>query len=249
MSDRDEFLRNIRSALGRCPGYKFGRPPDETALSMDSASVSSRAAGIRLQMVERGSELLSELTESSEEAGWIVKHAATPVAAREYIVDLARDLKARSVVRSSHTVLDKLALEPAFDSFGVTLQMAGVDEESDKPLEAQRAVIRRNSIEADVGVTGVEYAIAETGSCVIVARKGVSRLVSLTPPVHIAVVKLGQVLPSLDELFTLRREQSMVDHLEPYLNIISGPSRSADIEQTIVTGVHGPREAHMVFLD
>ena len=94
----------------------------------------------------------------------------------------------------------------------------------------------------------MDYAIAETASCVLLARKGVSRVVSLLPPVHIAVVESGQVLPSLDELFTLRRQDFMRGDLGSYMNLISGPSRSADIEYKIVTGVHGPGEVHMVLL-
>ena len=103
-------------------------------------------------------------------------------------------------------------------------------------------------IEAGIGLTGVDYAIAETGSCAIIARQGASRLVSLLPPVHVAVVELGQVLPSLDELFALLRERFGEGDAESYMNIITGPSRSADIEYQLVTGVHGPGEVHMVIV-
>ncbi len=248
MSNRDEFIDNVRRALGRRSGDRPDQPPDETALSRDAASVASRAAAVLSQMKARAKELASDLTESAEKAGWTVRSAGTPDDARDYVMGVARDLEARSVVRSSHAVLDTLGLDPAFAASTITLRLAAVHDESDGPLEAQRAAIRESAIEADLGITGVDYAIAETGSCVIVARKGVSRLASLTPPVHIAVVEVGQVLPSLDELFTLRRQRAMAEGLEPYVNIITGPSRSADIEQTIVTGVHGPREVHMVIL-
>ena len=89
---------------------------------------------------------------------------------------------------------------------------------------------------------------AWTGSCVIIPREGVSRIVSLVPPVHIAVVEKGQVLDNMDELFALRRNDFNHGNLDSYLNIISGPSRSADIEYTLITGVHGPGEVHMVLL-
>ena len=115
--------------------------------------------------------------------------------------------------------------------------------------ETQRKALREQALRSDIGITGIDYAIAETGSVAIVARKGVSRLVSLVMPVHIAVVMRGQVLPSLDELFTLRRHDFNQGNLGSYMNIITGPSRSADIEQTIVKGVHGPREVHMVLVD
>ena len=78
---------------------------------------------------------------------------------------------------------------------------------------------------------------------------GVSRAVSLLPPVHVAIVEAGRVLPSLDELFTLRRSDFLNGTMGSYMNIITGPSRSADIEYTIVKGVHGPGEVHLVLLD
>ena len=81
--------------------------------------------------------------------------------------------------------------------------MALGDDEQAHVRDASRADFRQKAISADIGITGVDYAIAETGSAVLLPRKGVSRVVSLVPPVHIAVVESGQVLPSLDELFTL----------------------------------------------
>ena len=106
-----------------------------------------------------------------------------------------------------------------------------------------------------MGITGADYAIAETGSVVVLPRRGLSRLVSVVPPVHVAIVRPEDVLGDLDDLFALRRlefhrngTQGNAD-LGSYMNFITGPSRTADIEQTIVVGVHGPREVHMVLLD
>ena len=117
-------------------------------------------------------------------------------------------------------------------------------EDSGPSNQELRAMAER----ADIGITGVDYAIAETGTCVLIPSAGVSRLVSLLPPVHIAIVTRGQVLPSLDELFTLRRRNFLDGKLGSYMNLITGPSRSADIEYTLVTGVHGPGEVHMVLV-
>ena len=103
---------------------------------------------------------------------------------------------------------------------------------------------------SDIGITGVNYAIAETGSVVVLPQKGVSRLVSLMPQIHIAIVKSNQVLERLEDLFLLRRIAFMrgKDPLN-YMNFITGPSRTGDIEQTIIVGVHGPKEVHMLILE
>ena len=75
-------------------------------------------------------------------------------------------------------------------------------------------------------------------------------MVSLGPPVHLAIVNSQEIVDTLDDVFLLRR----LDYLRnggdmgSYLNFISGPSRTADIEQTLVVGVHGPKEVHMVIL-
>ena len=142
-----------------------------------------------------------------------------------------------------------MQIESAFAGTEIELTTMQIGEEAGpSEREGARQSMREKAVTADLGLTGADYAIAETGSCVLLAGKGVSRLVSLLPPVHVAVVERGQVLPSLDELFTLRRRDFLQGDLRSYMNIISGPSRSADIEQTLVKGVHGPGEVHMVLL-
>jgi L-lactate dehydrogenase complex protein LldG len=66
--------------------------------------------------------------------------------------------------------------------------------------------------------------------------------------VHIAIVEKGQVLPSLDELFTLERADLLNGTLAGSMNLISGPSRTGDIEATIIKGIHGPVETHMLLV-
>ena len=85
---------------------------------------------------------------------------------------------------------------------------------------------------------------------VLLTRKGLSRLVSLVPPVHVALVRPQDVIETLDDFFLLRRLQYHREggEMGSYLNFITGPSRTADIEMTLVVGVHGPKEVHLVLL-
>jgi L-lactate dehydrogenase complex protein LldG len=90
---------------------------------------------------------------------------------------------------------------------------------------------------ADIGITSADYVLGDTGTLVMLASPREARLVSLLPPAHIAVVPKERILTGLDELFAILPEpatqtSSMV--------LITGPSRTADIEQILVRGVHGP---------
>ena len=184
---------------------------------------------------------MAALEESAARAGCVVRRMETPSEAGEYAAAVAAEHRAGSVVRTAHPVLDEIGLPEALESRGIML--FGPDGG-----EPDRQALREKTLAAAVGVTGVDYAVAETGSVVLVARRGVPRLASLLPPVHVAVVTGGQVLPGLDELFALRRREMLRSPGRDYVNVISGPSRSADIEYTLVTGVHGPGEVHLVLV-
>jgi L-lactate dehydrogenase complex protein LldG len=87
------------------------------------------------------------------------------------------------------------------------------------------------------------YALADPGSVVLAASPEEPRTKSLLPEIHLTIVSEDRVLPGLDELFA-----KVGPALPSSLAIISGPSRSADIEQILVLGVHGPREEHVVIV-
>ena len=243
MTERDAFFATIRQALGRAPG---DGSPDDAALLPDSTALDERAAAILDDCRTRSADLLAGLEESATRAGCIVRRVESPLEAGDYAASVAAEHGARSVVRTAHAVLDEIGLHGALEARGIGL--FGPDAGGAGTGRPERQALREKTLDAAVGVTGVDYAVAETGSAVIVARPGVARLASLLPPVHVAVVKSGQVLPGLDELFALRRRDMLRSPGRDYVNVISGPSRSADIEYTLVTGVHGPGEVHLVLL-
>ena len=249
ISARDEFLDNVRRALGRGPGPPVVADGGPSAFAEDVEAVDARARSAREIADADADGLMSELQSSADQAGWHVTRVASVLEAGAYVEGLARRHEVRSLMRSAHGVLDGLDLETRLGDSGVEVAVMAVDEAADEARrDDQRRDLRRRVVDADIGVTGVDYAIAETGTCVLLPRKGLSRLVSLVPPVYVAVVERGQVLPSLDELFALRREDFMDGALGSYMSLITGPSRSADIESTLVTGMHGPGEVHMVLV-
>ncbi len=243
---REGFFDTLRGALG---SERAGAPRDPGAEAADHAAVRARAAAALERASEFAGPLLDELEHTADGAGWTVARLASLVEASGYVEALAGELGALSAVRTRHDVLERMCVEEALSSAGAEVAVMDTSGSAGAEREHERSAMRDAAIHADLGVTGVDYAIAETGSCVLLAGAGVSRLAALLPPVHVAVVERGQVLPSLDELFTLRRHAHVEGRRLGYMNIVTGPSRSADIEQTIVKGVHGPGNVHMLLVD
>jgi L-lactate dehydrogenase complex protein LldG len=98
-----------------------------------------------------------------------------------------------------------------------------------------------------LGITGVFCAIAETGTLVIVAGADTPSATTLLPETHVAVVPANRIMDTMEDAFALiRRERGSLPRA---INLISGPSRTGDIEQTIVLGAHGPFRVHIVVVD
>ena len=93
------------------------------------------------------------------------------------------------------------------------------------------------------GVSRALYGLADTGSVVLAASPQEPRARSLLPMAHVSLLHESRILPGLAELF-----EALGGELPSALAIVTGPSRSADIEQRLVVGVHGPGEVHVVLL-
>jgi L-lactate dehydrogenase complex protein LldG len=96
-----------------------------------------------------------------------------------------------------------------------------------------------------VGLTGAHAALADTGSVVVISGPGRGRIASLLPPTHIAVVRAGQLYPSLGPFLAANRDAVEIG---ANMVVITGPSRTGDIEGTLVLGVHGPGDLHVVLI-
>jgi len=111
--------------------------------------------------------------------------------------------------------------------------------------DPERAERLRPLAASAVGLTGAQAAIAESGSLVLVSGPGRSRLASLLTPIHVAILHRTRIVPTLPDLFRVHTD---LPALGSNLVIITGPSRTADIEMTLSRGVHGPREIHVILV-
>ena len=245
---KTEFLRSVSESLGR-PLTPLGRiAPPETPyhrLQEGLEQLESQALELEERLRENGPQIMDRFAEMAEKGGWNV-HRVSGVETIVGRVDrIIGEAQATKVVRSGQPVFADLPIDTALEWRGI--EVTPVVRSDDTSREELREEIRR----ADVGMTGTDYALAETGSLVILPRRGLSRLVSLVPPVHIALVRPEEVLETLHDLFLLRRLEYYWQggEMGSYLNFITGPSRTADIEMTIVQGVHGPKAVHLVLIE
>jgi L-lactate dehydrogenase complex protein LldG len=95
-----------------------------------------------------------------------------------------------------------------------------------------------------VGITGAFCAIAETGTLMTMSGRDTPSTVSLLPETHIAVVRKSRIVRGMEEAWQLMRDE--LGEPPRAVNFISGPSRTADIEQTVTLGAHGPYRVHIV---
>ena len=102
---------------------------------------------------------------------------------------------------------------------------------------------------ADIGITGADFAIADTGTLVLLSGPEQPRLTSLLPPVHIAILEKETIVPNIHALFArLGKSHENYDKLCSCISFITGPSRTADIELNLTLGVHGPGRAIVIIV-
>ena len=239
---KDDFLDHVRRSLGRA--HPVEPTPLHHPLTEDLADLEGRAAAARERLEETRGHLADRFEGTAIARNWNVFRTSSAEESIGYITQLAGRLEISRAARADQPVFGELDVDSALRNTGVELFVAAHDESTSGPR------VRDRIIESGLGITGADYAVAETGSVVVVPRKGLSRLVSLVPPVHLAIVRPEDLVESIDDVFLFRR----LDYLRnggdmgSYLNFITGPSRTADIEMKLVVGVHGPREVHLVLL-
>ncbi|RPI14075.1 MAG: hypothetical protein EHM65_04850, partial [Acidobacteriales bacterium] len=183
-----------------------------TSLGRSSGQPPSEAPPVRLRLPEMDLESrITRFTEVLEALAGKVYRASSHASACAYVAAL---VEGKTAVASN---------APLLRDCGITL-LAGVRT----GFTAERE-LRNLCATADFGITSADYALADTGTLVMLSSPKEARMISLVPPVHIAVISKDQFLTGLDELFTLL---PVPNELTSSMVLVTGPSRTADIELT-----------------
>ena len=246
------FIGNIRSALGKSshdlPGETdlcTSQFTDKTQAILDRIRNRSRAE--RQQLLDRFIEMAVPINLKVI----VLEDEQTTAAA---IADLVKQKDPewgdrKSVAAWQHPLIERLNLADALADQKVPVVVTEItDADSDEvsALNARKR-LRKQVIDSYIGITAVDYGMADTASLVIRTRPGQARSVSLVPSIHIGVIQLDQIIWDLKELYALISFDPEVrkEGMTNCMTLISGPSKTADVEATMVRGAHGPREVYV----
>lgn len=160
---------------------------------------------------------------------------------REVLNGYLQEVAATSVLCWQHPLLDRLGLNAYLQERDITR----VDYE--QSISLNQPARRLSQLACDIGITSVDLAIAETGTLLMCARPGQERVASLLPPMHVAIVERSQIVPDLLDAFRILHERGL-QNLPSNITLITGPSKTGDIELQLTTGVHGPGKWRVIII-
>ncbi len=220
---RQTVIDAVRRAIG--DRREAGAPPDRLV---------PRAAG----SVPRAA-LIDRFVARAEAANAFVSVASDYVGALQRVADILVDLDARQAIVSDDAWQPPWQVAKLPDVMeDCTIRPTSSLHDTSSPTVASFAY---------VGITAAVCGIAETGTIVVCSAEGGGRIESLLPPVHIALLPAGALVPGLPEAFAALRGAGQFGRSSA-VTFITGPSRTADIELTLTLGVHGPRQLYVVLV-
>ena len=224
MSAFHKIIATVKTALERAP-----RAPTPTH------AASAATVIVPVTHDARRAELISQFARELEAVGGAFLGVYSPDEIRARTVALARAIGARTAAIGAGVTLDMAAVARALEQAGVAVIQPGASD------DAERAIYRERVAGCDLGIVEADAAIASTGTLAVVGSAASPSSLTLLPPANLIMVSAGRMRPDLAaavaaigaETFTSKR-----------VALITGPSRTADIEKMIVLGVHGPKQLY-----
>jgi L-lactate dehydrogenase complex protein LldG len=179
-----------------------------------------------------GAHLFPEFEERAKAVSAEVFRCTTAAAAREAFIQLVETARVKKAVVVESPLQMAAGVTEALRTLGVAVHT--------KPEE-----IAAHADTADIGISGVEFGIAETGSVFQDGCAIATRLVTILPPLHVVFLFSANIVPGITEAFEIIAR----NFDRGYIGFITGPSRTADIERVLTIGVHGPSRFAIIAVD
>ncbi len=241
--NRESILGAVKRALGN-----VGAAPPEFVLP-ESEKISARLEEIAEEVQKRKVDLVQSLSVEVEALTGKFFWVNSKKEARNCLESIMKEKGISMAVKWNHPLLDALEVDSLLESLEIKV-LPIHPMTNDQKAKKKGLQFRKEIEKAGIGLSAVDFVLADSGTIVVNACAGRERSTSLVPPIHVAFLKADQILPGLDELLPfLQKELKEKGDLASCLTFITGPSRTADIELTLILGVHGPKEIYLILLD
>jgi L-lactate dehydrogenase complex protein LldF len=233
----DLYLERYEERMTAQGGQLHWCPSAEDA----RAAVLEICRRVGAKTVTKGKSMISEEIDLNAH---LEANGITPVETDlgEYIIQLRHERPSHIIAPAVH--LTKDLIEADFRAQHGHLPPERSLEEPRELVEEARGILRERFLAADVGITGANFLVAETGSSIIVTNEGNGDLTQTLPRVHIVVASLEKVVPTLDDAATILRvlaRSATGQEFSAYTTVSTGPKRAGDLD--------GPEEYHVILLD
>ncbi|HYB91056.1 MAG TPA: lactate utilization protein [Candidatus Binataceae bacterium] len=226
MAELHKIVARLKTAL-ETAGAGEKKPPAEPA-------------PVRIPPHAHRAELASTFARELEAVAGRFLGILTPDEAVARIVEVARERNAQSIAVGEGVANDTGAIAAALTSAGISVVRPGPVADP-----AARIVMRERIARCALGVAEAHYAIAATGTVAMLSSAGRPNSLTLVPPASLVLVQVDGLVPDLAALLaTIGPEAAAAQRI----TLITGPSRTADIEKRIVVGVHGPKSLDVILV-
>ncbi len=243
--NQNVVLADVRRALGRSksvppvPLQPFIEPGNKANFSNSIERFTEEATAVRAQVHYLSDKLQSVAKGGLESTMRPIDQVELVENIVERIAEICAAYKGQEIALSGAQLFAEMNLTSKLGAQGFSAFVCDKDEQ----LVARLAG-------CGVGLTTASYAIAETGTIVLDSDEQNALLVSLLPPVHIAFVRSTQIAASVDEVISkIGKERIGPLDGTRSVTLITGPSRTSDVELVLSIGVHGPKELHVIIID
>ncbi|HEY2252007.1 MAG TPA: lactate utilization protein C [Planctomycetaceae bacterium] len=226
MSDRTAFLNRIREAAARGRAHRVQVNPEATHTAA---------------YVGGGDDPVATLLSEWIAVGGRGERVRGANGVWQFLSGFLDAYPVANVIRWQHPLLEKLEIDRLLRDRQIIVHPW--DELESKPADERWPT----AFAADLGITSADWAVAETGTLALCSHPGQGRVVSLLPPHYLAIIEPNQIVPDLFDLFERLEEQKL--KLPSNVALVTGPSKTGDIELKLTTGVHGPGNVNVLVVE
>jgi L-lactate dehydrogenase complex protein LldF len=209
---------------------------------------------------------IEQFVAEATRAGSEVYQATNPEEVITFILDIAGKRNMNSVVKSKSSIANLIGLRQRLQNQGMNVKETDIGEwiaqskentrdlslNPEKLVEAARLTLRELYINADIGISEAQIAVAETGTCILASNEGNDRLVSLLPRLHITLIDQRDICATWEEAI-IKLKQLYKDkqgwRMPSFITYVTGRNTTGDIPGALRARAQGPEEEHIVLVN